>query len=181
MEWAKTRAAARYDLAGSNLEACALGDLPGARDALDIAGESPDGFPPLVAAIAQHSKTVPERVATASGCSGANFLAMAAMVKAGDEVLMESPGYDPLPAAARLLGATVRTFERRFEEGYAIDPRRVAAAIHNLFDNLYVHGMNVHVGLLLGFIAAAGEASAPWGGRAAPPSESHSRAGDADA
>lgn len=29
-----------------------------------------------------------------------------------------------------------------------------AAGIHNLFDNLYVHGMNVHIGLLLGLMIA---------------------------
>lgn len=34
----------------------------------------------------------------------------------------------------------------------------VAAALHNAFDNLYVHGMNVHVGLLLGLLGASGAA-----------------------
>ena len=33
MEWAKTRAAAEFDLAGSNILACTLDDLPGAREA----------------------------------------------------------------------------------------------------------------------------------------------------
>jgi len=31
-----------------------------------------------------------------------------------------------------------------------------AAAVHNVFDNLYVHGMNIHVGLLLGIMLAVG-------------------------
>ena len=52
MEWAKSRPRPEVDLAGSNLLACALADLPGARDAVDLAGESPDGFAPLVEAIA---------------------------------------------------------------------------------------------------------------------------------
>jgi O-antigen ligase len=30
----------------------------------------------------------------------------------------------------------------------------VAAAMHNVFDNLYVHGMNAHVGLLLGLLSS---------------------------
>jgi putative inorganic carbon (HCO3(-)) transporter len=34
-----------------------------------------------------------------------------------------------------------------------------ASATHNLFDNLYVAGMNVHLGLLLGLVASAGT----WG------------------
>jgi len=32
--------------------------------------------------------------------------------------------------------------------------------VHNLFDNLYVHGMNVHVGLLLGVTFAVGQRAA---------------------
>jgi len=39
-----------------------------------------------------------------------------------------------------------------------------AAAVHNVFDNLYVHGMNVHVGLLLGVLGAVG-----WGLADPPP------------
>jgi aspartate/methionine/tyrosine aminotransferase len=129
MEWARHRPRPEVDLAGSNLLACTLDDLPGAREALDIAGESPDGFPPLVEAIARRYGVPPDRVATAGGCSGANFLACAALLQTGDEVAIERPAYDPLAAAARMLGATVRFFERPFEEGYALEPDRVAAAL----------------------------------------------------
>ena len=129
MEWAKTRPRPAIDLAGSNLLPCTLDDLPGAREAVDIAGESPEGYPPLVEAIANHHGVSPDRVATAAGCSGASFLACAAILSPGDEVLVEAPGYDPLPGAAALLGARVRLFERRFEEGYALDPDRIAAAL----------------------------------------------------
>jgi len=129
MEWAKTRPRARIDLASSNLLACTLEDLPGAREAMEIAGESPDGYRPLVEAIAARYGVAPERVATAGGCSGANFLTLAALVEAGDEVLLERPNYDPLAGAARLLGAGVATFERRFDQGYRIDPDRVAGAV----------------------------------------------------
>jgi aspartate/methionine/tyrosine aminotransferase len=129
MEWARHRPHADVDLAGSNLLACTLEDLPGAREALDIAGESPDGYPPLAEAIAGRYGVSPERVATAGGCSGANFLTCAALLDAGDEVLIEHPAYDPLIASAKMLGAQVRFFERRFEEGYALDPARIAAAL----------------------------------------------------
>src|SRR5712691_2341066 len=129
MEWAKTRPAPAIDLAGSNLAACSLSDLPGAREAVDLAGESPDGYAPLVEAIASCYGVAPDRVATAGGCSGANFLAMAALIEGGEEVLIESPNYDPLAGAARMLGASVATFERRFGDGYRIDPERIAAAM----------------------------------------------------
>jgi aspartate/methionine/tyrosine aminotransferase len=129
MEWAKGRPRPAIDLAGSNLLPCTLEDLPGARDALEIAGESPDGYAPLVERIAARYGVAPGNVATAVGCSGANFLALAALVEAGDDVLVESPGYDPLPAAAAMLGARVATFERRFEDGWRLDPDRIAAAL----------------------------------------------------
>jgi aspartate/methionine/tyrosine aminotransferase len=129
MEWAKSRPRPDVDLAGSNLLACTLDDLPGARDAVDIAGESPNGYPPLLEAIAAHVGVDRSRVSIGIGCSGANFLAFAALIDSGDEVLIEWPGYDPLVAAAQMLGAQVRFFERRFEEGWAVDPDRIAAAL----------------------------------------------------
>jgi aspartate/methionine/tyrosine aminotransferase len=119
--WAKTRQAAAIDLAGSNLLACTLDDLPGAREAADIAAPNDNGFAPLVAAIGAHYGTSQDRVATAAGCSGANFVTIAALVGAGDHVLVERPGYDPLPAACRLMGARVEFFDRRHDHGYRID------------------------------------------------------------
>jgi len=129
MEWAKARPSPRIDLAGSNLLPCTLDDLPGAREAVDVAGESPNGYGPLREAIAARHGVAVERVATAGGCSGANFLACAALLSEGDSVLVESPNYDPLPAAARMLGAPVATFSRRFEDAFDVDPGAVAAAL----------------------------------------------------
>jgi aspartate/methionine/tyrosine aminotransferase len=119
--WAKTRPAAAFDLAGSNLLACTLDDLPGAREAVDLTAPDKGGYPPLVEAIAHHYGVGRERVVTASGCSAANFLAIGALVGPGDTVLMEGPWYDQITGACRLLGAKVDTFDRRFEAGYRID------------------------------------------------------------
>lgn len=127
--WAKTRPKAAFDLAGSNLLACTLDDLPGARDAVDLSAEDRGGYPPLVEAIASHYGVASDRVVTASGCSAANFLAIAALVAPGDTVLMEGPWYDQITGACRLLGAEVATFERRFDEGYRIDVEAVRSRI----------------------------------------------------
>ena len=129
MEWAKSRPMPEVDLATSNLLACPLEELPGAREAVELAGSSPEGWPPLVEAIAARYSVRPENVATAVGCSGANFLALAALVESGDEVLFEQPGYDPLAAAAIMLGARVTRFERRFGDGWRLDPDRIASAL----------------------------------------------------
>lgn len=119
--WAKTRQPAAIDLAGSNLLHCTLDDLPGARDAVDLWAKNDDGYLPLVEGLADHYDVATGRIVTANGCSGANFVTIAALVGAGDDVLIERPSYDPLIGACLLMGAHVRRFERRFETRYQID------------------------------------------------------------
>ena len=129
MVWAKQHARARWDLTPSNLLCCTVDDLPGARDAVELAGDNDDGYRPLVEAIAGRHLVAPEQVATANGCSGANFLVFAALVGPGDEVLVERPGYDPLLAAPQVLGARVIRFDRRHEDGYRLDPSAIETAL----------------------------------------------------
>ncbi len=129
MQWAKQHVRSRLSLSGSNLLACDLSDLPGAREAIELNGDNDNGFRPLVESIAATYSVTPEMVATAQGASGANFLIFAALVKAGDDVLVERPGYDPLMGPPQLLGARVIRFDRRFEDGYRLDPAAVRAAI----------------------------------------------------
>src|SRR4051812_47600190 len=107
MEWAKARPAARFDLAGSNILPCSMDDLPGARDAIRFDGQNENGYPPLIEANAARYGVETAQVTTAQGASGANFLACAALLEPGDEVLVETPGYDPLLAAPRLMCAGV--------------------------------------------------------------------------
>jgi aspartate/methionine/tyrosine aminotransferase len=129
MEWAKTRPSAEYDLAGSNILACSIDDLAGAREALALSGQNDNGYRPLMDAIARRYGVDAERVVTAGGTSGANFLVFAALLEPGDEVLVERPGYDPLLGAARLFGAVTTRFDRRFEDGYRLDPDLVRRAM----------------------------------------------------
>jgi len=129
MEWAKTRAAAEFDLAGSNILACTLDELAGARAAVDLSGANDNGYQPLVQAIAGRYGVSPDLVTTAGGTSGANFFVLAALLEPGDDVLVERPGYDPLMGAARLLGARTVRFDRRFEDGFALDPECVRRAL----------------------------------------------------
>jgi aspartate/methionine/tyrosine aminotransferase len=123
--WAKSRRPAAIDLAGSNLLHCAMEDLPGAREALELTAPNDNGYPPVVEAIATHYRVSTDRIVTATGCSGANFIAAATLLSAGDEVLIERPAYDPLIGACRLMGATVRRFERSLENGFGIDASEV--------------------------------------------------------
>jgi aspartate/methionine/tyrosine aminotransferase len=129
MEWAKTRPRARFDLAGSNLLHLTPDELPGLGDAIDFAGPNEEGYEPLLAAIGGHYGVDASHVALGTGTSGANFLAFSALLSAGDDVLVERPGYDPLIAAVRVIGANVVRFDRPYESKYAVDPSRLASAL----------------------------------------------------
>ena len=52
----------------------------------------------------------------------ANYLALATVLKPGDEVLIEHPTYELILAAAKQVGATIKRFSRTAESGFAIDP-----------------------------------------------------------
>jgi aspartate/methionine/tyrosine aminotransferase len=68
-------------------------------------------------------------IVTAAGTTFANHLATAALIKPGDEVLFESPAYEPMLATVRYLGADVKRFTRRFEDGFAVSPAAVEKSV----------------------------------------------------
>lgn len=127
--WMKRAPQVTYDLMGSNLLHCRVEDLPGARERLQLDGFNEEGYPPLVEAIAARYGVTPHQVSVATGTSGANFLACGALLEPGDEVVVERPVYDPLLAVPRFLGARIVRFDRVMEEGFQVDPDRVAAAV----------------------------------------------------
>jgi hypothetical protein len=127
--WAKRRPHPANDLGRSDVVACTLDELPGARAALELSGRNDEGWGPLVDRVAARYGMRTDQVATATGTSGANFLVCAAILHPGDDVLVERPGYDPLLAVPRMLGANVIRFERRFADGFRLDLDGVAAAL----------------------------------------------------
>ncbi len=128
MEWAKTRSAARFNLASSGIEGFPLAEL-GELPPLEVNGPGGYGYPPLVERLARKAGVDPDRVVHATGTSMANLLAMAAVASHGDEVLVEEPTYSLLTDAARWLGLEVRRFPRRPEDRFAVLPRAVEAAL----------------------------------------------------
>jgi aspartate/methionine/tyrosine aminotransferase len=54
---------------------------------------------------------------------------MAALIEPGDEILFEHPAYEPMLAAALYLGAEVKRFARRFENGFRIVPEALASQV----------------------------------------------------
>ncbi len=70
-----------------------------------------------------------DHVVIAVGSSGANFLALAALVRPGDAVIVEDPGHTPVATVARQFGAEVITLARQQRLDYVIEPEALAAAI----------------------------------------------------
>jgi aspartate/methionine/tyrosine aminotransferase len=128
--WARARPAARYDLAASDLQPVTGAEWPPLLESDDRPIDDPpseEGV--LAAAIAAHCGVDAEQVVTAVGSAGANLLAMAALLRPRDAVIVEEPGYAPIAGAARLFGADVIVLKRRAECGYRVDPAALRTAL----------------------------------------------------
>jgi aspartate/methionine/tyrosine aminotransferase len=113
------------DLASSGMPAAAWSEIGVPEPSLDDVA----AYARVREALALYNDVSVAEVVPALGTSHAVFLAYAAMLSPGDEVLVEDPGYEPLTRTAEGLGAVVRTYERRAAEGYRVDVERVAAAV----------------------------------------------------
>jgi aspartate/methionine/tyrosine aminotransferase len=129
LEWARSHGAIRYTLAFSGVPPCDVRLLSPNVEDFTMVADNEYGWPPLLDRIAQRYGVKPENVVLAHGTSMANHLACAALVDAGDHVLVEMPVYDPLVTVPRYLGCEVDFFERREDEGYALDVNRVERAL----------------------------------------------------
>jgi aspartate/methionine/tyrosine aminotransferase len=130
MQWAKTRQGARFNLATSGLVTYPLCGLPvKLEDLAPLARGGGYGYPPLQEALATHCGVSTTNVVAADGTSMANYLAMAAILEPGDEVLVEHPTYELLLAALGHLQAEVRRFPRRSNDGFALDPGEIERAV----------------------------------------------------
>lgn len=131
MHWAKTQQRARFTLATSGVGAYPIEDLHFDASRLAINGNNSYGYAPLLDAIARHQGVSTEHVVTAQGTSFANYLAMAAILNPGDEVLIERPAYGLLVDAALQIGARVRRFDRPLTAD-AVTPQTKLIVVTNL-------------------------------------------------
>ncbi|MFL6737545.1 MAG: pyridoxal phosphate-dependent aminotransferase [Sphingomonas sp.] len=129
MHWAKFKPPVRYQLTGSEVPHFRMDSLPLTIADLDLDGASHPRYAPLREAIARRYDVSSEQVVAADGTSMANFLAMAALICPGDEVLIESPTYELLIGAASFLGASIKRFERKAAEAFRLDPATVENAM----------------------------------------------------
>jgi aspartate/methionine/tyrosine aminotransferase len=73
--------------------------------------------------------TRPDDVLITPGASAALFLIASALLQPGDEVIVARPNYATNVEAPRALGAAVRYLELRYEDGWQVDPGRLAGLV----------------------------------------------------
>lgn len=129
LEWAKLSSAAPVNLATSAVAPFPAAELPVRLEDLELNAPGGYGYPPLLERIARYTGAAPDCIVAVGGTSMGNHLAMAATLEPGDEALIEQPTYEPLVTAAEYLGAEVRRFERRREDGFRLDPRELERKI----------------------------------------------------
>ena len=129
LEWTKRRRGLRYFLSRSGAPKMSLRDLAPTHDYLLTTEPNEDGWSPLLERIAARAGLTPAHVATAHACTAANLLAFGSTLSAGDDVVIETPGYEPLVKLAGFLGARVLRFERRESNGWRVDPDDVKHAL----------------------------------------------------
>jgi len=100
MHWAKFKPPVRFPLTGSEPPHFRMDSLDWTIPDLDLDGASHPRYGALRERIAARYGVAVDQVVSADGTSMANFLAMAALISPGDEVLVEHPTYEPLLGAA---------------------------------------------------------------------------------
>jgi aspartate/methionine/tyrosine aminotransferase len=122
MEWAKLAPKARINLSRSGVPALTLAEAGLDLQGIEINGDHPYGYVPLLEAIAARHGARPDNVIPSIGTSMAIFHVCAALLDPGDTAAVERPAYEQIRAVPRALGARIVRFDRTQEEGYRLDP-----------------------------------------------------------
>lgn len=129
LEWSKAHGDVKYNLAVSGVTPLDVLHISPSVDDFTMVADNEYGWRPLLDRIARRYDVRSENVVLAHGTSMANHLVYAALLEPGDQVLIESPGYDPLQVVPELMQCDVRTFERRPADRYRLDVGLIESAL----------------------------------------------------
>lgn len=129
LDWAIERyGQSRFDLASSGMPTLRAEDFGTVEELLSaVTAARPAAR--MTTAVASRFGVDPSRVIPTVGTTHGNFCVYAALLSAGDDVLVETPCYEPLVRVAEGLGARVVHFERPLDEGARLEPAAVARAM----------------------------------------------------
>jgi aspartate/methionine/tyrosine aminotransferase len=87
------------------------------------------GYEPLRKEIASRLSISADTILTTNGASGSLFLTMFSLCNVGDEIITVSPNFPPTMDIITAMGATKKTIDLTFEEGYALNLERLASSL----------------------------------------------------
>lgn len=125
-EWLKAKPAGYCDLSSSGVHGPEkLEELGVSVSDLPISGGNPYGYPPLKEWLAAKFGVSVDRIALAQGASGGNFATIASLIGVEDQVVLESPVYQPMTSVVEAVSDMPPLFfDRLAEENYRLDPDR---------------------------------------------------------
>jgi aspartate/methionine/tyrosine aminotransferase len=147
MHWAKTQSVSRFNLATSGLGNLSIRDLRVSLNDLELTYGG-YGYEPLMEALATRYRVDTKSIVTTAGTSFANHLSMAGLFQPGEEILFEEPAYEPMLSTARYLGADVKRFQRKFEEGFRVSPEEIESLVTDRTRLIVVTNLHNPTGVL---------------------------------
>lgn len=124
-----------YDLIDNNLSESSvsdmtLGDLGVELDELILAYGDHRGMPELRELITADDPSIgPDDVLVTVGAAGALYIVNSSLLSAGDHAVVEFPNYATNLETPLAIGADLERYELRYEDGWRLDPERLAAMI----------------------------------------------------
>jgi aspartate/methionine/tyrosine aminotransferase len=118
----------RRNLAESSVADASLGDLAAGLEGLVLQYGDHLGLPELRAAIAADVPGAdPDDVMVTPGAVAALFILHTSLLEPGDHIVVARPNYATNVETPRAIGADVSYLDLAFDDGWAVDPARIAA------------------------------------------------------
>jgi aspartate/methionine/tyrosine aminotransferase len=134
---------------------------------LNMGKNDPFGAKELRSALAEMYNCEENNIVTTTGGSEANFLVFLGLLEAGDEVLVEQPGYSPLWLVPQALGlgVKVKPWPRRFTEHFRLDLDELENLMSNTTKLIVITNLHNPSGVTADYksIVAAAKLAADYG------------------
>lgn len=145
-----------YDMSESGVRPLTLRELVAMGFDLDEFLDTPLGYSQSNGTVALREKiaalylgATADNVEVTNGTSEANYLIALSQLRPGDAVAMEVPNYMQMPGVSRSVGASVRTFRLRQDDGWQPDWREFETAVTSDTRLLYLSNPNNPTGSVL--------------------------------
>ncbi len=148
---------AKYMLSSSDAQSCSIGELlalePTAQEELNnqwCGYTEARGAPYLRKAIADIYDTTEAKGVLVCSCAEEGiFLLYQTLLGAGDHAIIETPCYESALELARSTGADISTWQRRYEDGWAHDVKKLEQLIKPTTKVIYLNTPSNPTGLLM--------------------------------